>query len=66
MRNETEFIVKNSAFWDVPQYGPYNNRRFGVTYRLHHHRNVLRLLVTVNIVPSSPILVTLTMEAILC
>jgi hypothetical protein len=52
--------------------------RFGGTYSLHHQgdknwraRNnvssnysVLRLLATVNIVPSSPILVTLMMEAI--
>jgi hypothetical protein len=41
------------------------------TYRLHHQddknrrtSSVLRLLVTANVVPSSPILVTLMMDAI--
>jgi hypothetical protein len=36
----------------------------GGTYRLHHLRIVLRLLVTANVVPISPILVTQMMEAI--
>jgi hypothetical protein len=55
--------------------GSCKNRRFGRKYRPHHHggknrqgkKNVnsfLRLLVTVNVVPSSPILVILMMEAI--
>jgi hypothetical protein len=44
--------------------------RFGRTYRLHLQgdivflRSVFRLLVTANVVPSSPILVTLMMEAL--
>jgi hypothetical protein len=45
----------------------YKNRRFGGMYRLHRqsYKNwVLRLLVTAHVVPSSPILVTLMMEAI--
>jgi hypothetical protein len=45
---------------------------FERTYRLHHQgermiiflRSVLRLLVNANVVPSSPICVTLMMEAI--
>jgi hypothetical protein len=32
--------------------------------RVHSLRSVLRLLVTVNVIPSSPILVTLIMEGI--
>jgi hypothetical protein len=56
----------NAVFWDVTPCGSCNNRRFGGSYRVHHQalRSVLRLLVTANIVPSSPILGTLMMEAI--
>jgi hypothetical protein len=62
----------NAVFWDVTPCGYCKNRRFGGTYRLHHQadksrraRNtVLRLLVVVKVVPSSPIIVTLMMEAI--
>jgi hypothetical protein len=58
--------MKNGVFWDVTPCGSCKNRRFGGTSRLHHHflRSVLRLLVTANVVPSSPILVTLMMEAL--
>jgi hypothetical protein len=59
--------MKNVIFLDVTSCGCYKNRRFGVTYRLHHQggRNgVLRLLVTANAVPSSLILVSLMMEEI--
>jgi hypothetical protein len=46
----------------------YKNRRFGGTYRLHRQGDknhfFLRLLVTVNFVPSSPILVTPVMEVV--
>jgi hypothetical protein len=50
--------IKNIVFWDVTQCGSCKNRRFGGTSRLH------LLLVAANVVPSSPILVTLMMEAI--
>jgi hypothetical protein len=67
--------MKNAVFWDVTPSGSCNNRRFGGMYRRHHQddrnrraRNnfssVLRLLVTANVVPSSPILVIMMMEAI--
>jgi hypothetical protein len=68
--------MENFVFWDIRLCGSCKNRRFGGTYRLHHLgdkngrarnyvlRSVLRLLVTANVVPSSPILVTLMMEAI--
>jgi hypothetical protein len=57
---------KNTVFWDVTPCGSLKNRRFGGTYRLHPQyivSSVIRLLVTAN-VPSSPILLTLMMEAI--
>jgi hypothetical protein len=44
--------MKNTVFWDATPCGSYKNRR------------VIRLLVTANVVPSSPILVTLMMEAL--
>jgi hypothetical protein len=69
--------MKNAVFWDVASCESCKNRRFGRTYRLHHHieknrwykvfvilRSLRRLLVTVNDVPSSKILVTLKMEAL--
>jgi hypothetical protein len=65
--------MKNAVFREVATCGSCKNRCFGRTYRLRHQsdknrraRNnisVLRLLVTTNVVPSSPILVTLMMEA---
>jgi hypothetical protein len=51
--------MKNSVFWDVRPYVLCKNRCFGGTYR-----SVRRLLVTVNVVPSTPILFTLMMEAL--
>jgi hypothetical protein len=57
-------------------YTPYDsskNRRFAETYSLHHHgdkniilflRCVLLLVVIADVVPRSPILVTLMMDAI--
>jgi hypothetical protein len=48
---------KNAVFWDVTLCGSCKNRRFGGI------RSGRRLLVTDNVVPSSPILVTLMMEA---
>jgi hypothetical protein len=42
--------MKNRVFWNITACGSCKNRR--------------RLLVTVNVVPSSPILVTLMMEAV--
>jgi hypothetical protein len=46
-------LLKNVVFWDVTPCGSRKNRRFGAKL----------LLVTAN-VPSSPILVTLMMQAI--
>jgi hypothetical protein len=51
-----------SVFWDVTPCGSCKNRRFGGTHFVFL-RSVRRLLVTAN-VPSSPILVTLIMEAL--
>jgi hypothetical protein len=71
--------MNNSVFWNTTPCVSYENRRFGRPYRLHYQgdknrraRNsvsctlldVLRLLVTVNVIPSSPIPVNLMMEAI--
>jgi hypothetical protein len=60
--------VKNDVLWDVTPCGSCKNRRFGGTYHLHHQGDkidsVLRLQVTANVVSSSPIFVTLIMEAI--
>jgi hypothetical protein len=65
--------MKNVVFWDVTPCCSCKNRRFGGTWRLHHQgdnnavhlvflRIVGRLLFMANVVPSSPILVTLLME----
>jgi hypothetical protein len=66
--------MKNDVFWDITPCGSCNNRRFGVTYQSEFHtsflshfvffRSVRWLLVTAIVVPSSPILVTLMMEAL--
>jgi hypothetical protein len=59
--------MKNATFWDVTPPGSRKNRRFGGTYRFHHQvdinrremqflRSVLRLIVTANVIPSSPFL----------
>jgi hypothetical protein len=73
--------MKNTVSLDVTLCGSCKNRRFGRMKCLHHQnqparnvssnsiqrifRSVHRLLVTVNVVPSSAILVTLMMEAII-
>jgi hypothetical protein len=49
-------VTMNSVFWDVTSCGSYKNTVF--------LRSVRRLLVTANVVPSLPILVTLMMEAL--
>jgi hypothetical protein len=54
---------KNAVFCVVTQCDSYKNRRFGGTYHLYL-RSVLQLLVTANVIVSSPILVTLMIEAI--
>jgi hypothetical protein len=46
--------MKNAVFWDVTPCGSRKNRRFGGTYRT---------LSVASFAPSSPILVTLMMEA---
>jgi hypothetical protein len=79
IRSEVSNVItmKNAVFWDVTPCGFCKNRQFGGTYCLHHLRvtnrqarnnvsSVLRLLVTANDVPSSPILITLMMEVIRC
>jgi hypothetical protein len=63
--------VKNAFFWDVTPCGSCSNRRFGIIYHFHHQSdknrraksNVHLLLVSANVVPSSPIFVTLMMKA---
>jgi hypothetical protein len=70
--------MKNAVFWDVMTSGSCKNRRFiirvitigklgtlAITSNSHYAflRSVLRLLITVNVVPSSSI-VTLMVEAI--
>jgi hypothetical protein len=71
-RNYRDLLtVKNAVFWDVTPCGSCKNQCFGGTYRLHHQgdknrrarNNVLRLLLTVKVVPSSPIIITPIMEA---
>jgi hypothetical protein len=58
--------MKNIVFWDMMPCGSHKNRCFGGTYRHHHqgdrNRSLLLLLVTVNVVPSSPIRVILMMR----
>jgi hypothetical protein len=57
--------MKNAVFWDVMPCGSCRNRRFEGKYLLLLLlRSVFRLLVTANI-PSSSILVTLSMETML-
>jgi hypothetical protein len=68
----TAVTMQNSVFWDVTSCGSCKNRRFGRKHLLHHQgdknrraiRSVICWLVTANVVPSSPILVTLMMEPI--
>jgi hypothetical protein len=65
--------MKFAVFWHVTPCGSCKDRPFGETYRFHQQRDknrraflrsLLRLIVTAKVVPSSPILVTLMMEAI--
>jgi hypothetical protein len=61
--------MKNSVFWHVKTCGSCKNRHFGGRYRLHHQgdkkRNTsISSTLLVFLVPSSPIIVTLMMEAI--
>jgi hypothetical protein len=58
----TAVTLKNGVFWDVTPCGSCKYRRFGGTWRLLHQGDKNRLLVTANVVPSSPILVTLMTE----
>jgi hypothetical protein len=65
--------VKNTVFWDVTSHGSCNNRRSASIIRVTISElgtlavflgSVRRLLVTGNVVPSSPILVTLMIQAL--
>jgi hypothetical protein len=68
--------MENVVFLDVAPCASCKNWRFGGMFRLHHqgdknqltrnnvNPNKRRLLVTANVVPSSPILVTLMMETL--
>jgi hypothetical protein len=75
---EQEIYSKNGVFWNVTQCGSCKNRRFGGTLLLLHQsyknrwtrnnavflRSLRRFLVTVSVVPSSPILVTVLKEVL--
>jgi hypothetical protein len=50
-----DLFPNNDVFWDVPPLGFCKNRRFGGTCRCY---------ATANVVPSSPVLVTLIMEGL--
>jgi hypothetical protein len=68
----TAVPMKNTVFCDVTLCGCSKNRCFGELHRLHcqgdknrRARNIsIRLLVTANVVTSSPILMFLLMKAI--
>jgi hypothetical protein len=63
--------MKNAVNWNFTLCTSCSNQRFGATYHLQDQddilfiRSVLRLQVTLNVVPSSHILITLMMEALL-
>jgi hypothetical protein len=62
---KVKVTLKNSVFWDVMPCDDCKNRRFGGTYcHTVFIRSQRLLLVTANVVPSPPILVTVMMEAI--
>jgi hypothetical protein len=71
---KTNNALKNAVFWDVTPCGSCKIPCFRGKYRLHdqsdknrqatNFKRVLRVLVTANVVPSSPILVTMMNEAI--
>jgi hypothetical protein len=50
--------MKNGVFWDITQCGSSKNRRYGVTWQ---HASI----ASYSYVPSSPILITLMMEALI-
>jgi hypothetical protein len=54
--------MKNVVFWDVALCGSCKNRPFVATFLPHQY--VLGLLVSTNILTSSPILITLMMKVI--
>jgi hypothetical protein len=63
--------MKNAIFWDVTPCGSCQKQCFGESYRFYCQGDknlflcsMLQLLVTANLVPSLPILITLMMEAI--
>jgi hypothetical protein len=63
--------MKNGVFWDITSCGSCKNQRFLGIKRFHHQsdtkkflRSMRRLLVMANVVLSSPIHVTLMMEAL--
>jgi hypothetical protein len=61
--------MKTVVLWNVTLCESSENRRFGVTYRLHHQGGsvflcVFQLSVVANVVSSSLILVTLMMQTI--
>jgi hypothetical protein len=55
--------MRNGVFWNVTPCGSCKNRRFGGTYRLHHQGDNNRG-TSYGSDPTSPILVTLMMEAL--
>jgi hypothetical protein len=52
--------MMNAVFWDVTLCGPCNNRHFG---RTQESGSCASVDSTANVIPSSPILVTLMIEA---
>jgi uncharacterized BrkB/YihY/UPF0761 family membrane protein len=58
---EDNIKMKNAVFWDVTPCGSYKSKRFGGMYSTFG--SVLQLLVTANVVVTSPIFVSL-MKAI--
>jgi hypothetical protein len=68
----TAVTMNKTVFWDFTLCGSCKNWCFGGYWHLHRQgnknlvflRSVCRLLVTANAVPSSPILVTLMLQAL--
>jgi hypothetical protein len=56
--------MKNGVLWDVTQCGSCKNQRFGEKKRQQQKYKVRLLLIRANVVPSSPILVTLMMAVL--
>jgi hypothetical protein len=54
-------LVNNVVFWEVMSCGSCKNRQGD---KMIYLRSVLRLLVTTNLVPSTPLLVTVMLEAV--